>query len=170
MPHSTFTPPRRPPAATAARDRAPLAWRAEAGFTLIEVMVAAMLLVVGVLGALAMTSTASERTASTKAREGATNLAREVLEQTDSLAYRLVEPTTVVGQLQAKAGLAPASGSGGWTVVRRGIAYGVSVSVCYVDTPADGLGAHGADFCAGSAGTADTQPVDLKRATVRVSW
>ena len=141
-----------------------------------------MVLVVGVLGTLTMASRASEGTATTKAREGATNLAREVIEKTDSLRYRTVEPSTVATRLaeqyerfNAGYGTTPEYGStapgyGGWTVVRRGIAYGISVSVCYVDGPADGLGAHDATFCPGAAGTADSQPVDLKRATVRVTW
>ena len=54
--------------------------RSESGFTLIEVTIAATLLVVGVLGVLSLVNGANRATARNKAREGGINLAREAIE------------------------------------------------------------------------------------------
>src|SRR5215210_2091194 len=53
---------------------------AEDGFTLVELMMAALVLVVGVLGVLSLLDHANRATERTKHREAATNLAREVIE------------------------------------------------------------------------------------------
>ena len=50
------------------------------GFTIVEVMVAMAILLVGLLGTVAMIDGANATTASTRGREGATNLARELVE------------------------------------------------------------------------------------------
>lgn len=144
--------------------------RSERGFTIIEIMVAAMILVVGVLGLLAMMDGATAQTSRNKIREGATNLAREVVEDVDSLPYSAIDPTTLAQTLQSKPGLAT-TGSG-WTVSRRGIQYTLSTSVCNIDDPRDGTGAHDATFCSGgaAAGSTDQQPIDYKRVTVTITW
>jgi prepilin-type N-terminal cleavage/methylation domain-containing protein len=143
----------------------------ESGFTLVELMVAIIVLAAGVLGTASIAITATSTTADTKAREGATNLAQEVVENILSLPYSSVTPGAVTGTLQAKPALAPASGYGGWTVLRRGIPYTLSVTECYVDDPSDGRGVHDANYCAGStAGTADSNPIDYKRFSVSVGW
>jgi hypothetical protein len=54
--------------------------RREDGFTLFETLVAAVILVVGLMGLFGLLDTSLKATASTRAREGATNLAREILE------------------------------------------------------------------------------------------
>jgi Tfp pilus assembly protein PilV len=138
---------------------------------LVEILVAIIILAVGVLGTAQIAITASKVTGDTKAREGATNLGREVVENILSLPYSSLDPASVTGALQAKPALAPASGYTGWTVVRRQIPYTLSVTECYVDDPSDGRGAHDASFCSGStAGTADSKPIDYKRFTANVSW
>jgi type IV pilus modification protein PilV len=143
----------------------------ERGFTLVEVLVAILLLSVGVLGIAKMAAQASLVTGDTKAREGATNLAREVVENVISLPYASVTPDAITGTLQAKPALAPAAGYTSWTVLRRSIAYSLSVTECYVDDPSDGKGAHDATFCSGStAGVADSRPIDFKRVSVTVTW
>ena len=142
------------------------------GFTIIEVLVAATLLVIGVLGTVAMVDSSNAETRLSGGREGATNLAREVVEGGRSLAYDEVLPASVDARLQALPGLATTT-PGSWTVKRRGITYSVSTSVCSVDDPKDGYGSHaGATYCADSAstGTTDAQPDDFKRLTVDASW
>jgi Tfp pilus assembly protein PilV len=149
---------------TAARKR-------EAGFALVEVLVAILILSVGMISLATLVIRASATTSEVKAREGATNLAREVVEATLSLPYATLTPDQVTGTLQAKPALAPAPGYSGWTVLRRGIAYTLSVNGCYLDDPSDGLGAHDANFCAGSTtGSADTSSIDYKRFNITVSW
>jgi prepilin-type N-terminal cleavage/methylation domain-containing protein len=143
----------------------------EGGFTLVEVLVAILVLAVGVVGTATMALQASTVTGDTKAREGATNLAREVVENILSLPYSSVTPDAITATLQAKPALVPAPGYTGWTVLRRGIPYTVSATECYVDDPSDGRGVHDTNYCSGStAGTADSKPIDYKRFSVNVAW
>lgn len=151
--------------------------RDERGFTLVEVLVASMILVVGVLGVLTLVDTANRTTARTKAREAATNLAREAIEAGRAVPYPDLIPSQLTAQLQAQPGLADAvAGAGTWEVKRRGITFTLTASVCSVDegsTGADGYGDHtGGSFCSDSTttGTADTNPDDYKRLIVNVAW
>jgi len=142
------------------------------GFTIIEVMVAATLLVIGVLGTMAMVDSSNAQTRLSGGREGATNLAREVVEGARSIGYDELLPASVNPRLQALPGLASLSGTT-WTVKRRGITYTISTSLCSVDDPKDGYGSHaGASYCADSSstGTTDAQAEDFKRLMVDVSW
>ena len=54
--------------------------RTQAGFTLIEVMVAALVLVVGVLAVIGLLNAANGATSRTRDHDTATNLARELIE------------------------------------------------------------------------------------------
>ncbi len=147
--------------------------RNERGFTLIEVMVAGFVLVVGVAGAVTLVNGANRTTSMTKAREAATNVARQLLESSRSIPYSQLLPTSITAQLQAQPGLSDAGAGAGWTIQRRAINYSVVASVCVMDDPADGTGVHpGALYCADSApaGAGDTNPDDYKRVTVDVSW
>ena len=107
--------------------------RAEGGFTLIEVTVAATLLVVGVLGVLTMVDNANKASARTKAREGAVNLAREAIEAARAVPFPDLTPARIQDEIAAQPGLADGSGNAGWNVVRRGITYTLVPSVCSVD-------------------------------------
>jgi len=144
--------------------------RDQGGFTIIEVLVATTLLVIGILGTMALVDTSNARTNDTKGREGATNLAREVVEGARTLGYQQLEPSTIKADLQAMPGLANQGIA--WTVKRRGFAYTVVVSVCSVDDSKDGYGSHDSTFCRDSSttGTADAKPKDYKRVTVDISW
>jgi hypothetical protein len=68
------------------------------------------------------------------------------------------------------------SSSSGWQIERRGFTYSVAVKECAIDDPKDGLAeTHGSTFCEGQpkwkeGDTVDTEPEDLKRITVEVSW
>jgi len=143
------------------------------GFTLIEVLVAITLLVIGVLGTMALVDSSNAQSSQTTQRGGATNLARETIEGGRSIPYAQLKPVSVVSQLQTLPGLANASPGGSWTVKRRGVTYSLTVTLCSVDDPKDGYGSHaGATYCpdSTSTGTADPQPEDLKRLMVDVAW
>src|ERR687897_3198953 len=75
--------------------------RDERGFTLIEVMVTMLILVVGIAGAIAMIDGANARTLANKEREAGNALTREVIEAARSVPYRQLTPATAIGQLQA---------------------------------------------------------------------
>jgi Tfp pilus assembly protein PilV len=148
----------------------------ERGFTLVEVMVAATILIVGVLGVLTMLDTANGVTARTKAREGGVNLAREAIEAVRAVPYPDLIPARAATELQAQPGLADADPAPGWQVRRRDITYTVVASVCSVDDGTlepDGYGNHaGGFFCADSTtqGTTDTNPDDYKRVALDITW
>ena len=147
----------------------------ERGFTLIEVLVAILILLVGVLGVVSMIDGANLATAKTKRREGGTNLAREILDGARAVDYDKLTPAEIVGELQGQPGLADSDASAsGWQIARRGIDYTVTaVPVCKIDDPKDGFGDHvGGDFCASSSttGSTDGNPDDMRRMDVRIAW
>jgi hypothetical protein len=143
------------------------------GFTLTEVLVAALVLVTGLL-ALFGTLDLSVRTSfTTRAREGAVTLAQQVAEDANTIPFEQLSNPSITSTLQAMPGLATTSGST-WQVLRRGVTYTITASECAVDDPKDGYGVHDPTivWCSDSAqtGTTDQQPVDFKRVTVNVSW
>jgi prepilin-type N-terminal cleavage/methylation domain-containing protein len=150
--------------------------REEPGFTLIEVLVAMVVLLVGLLALVGILDGALRASASTRAREGATNLGREIIEDARTIPYAQIVPTSIESQLQGMSGLADASSASGWQIERRGFVYTVSVKECALDDPKDGLAkTHGSTFCEAQQewkeGIAvDAEPEDLKRITVEVSW
>src|SRR4051812_31440258 len=153
--------------------------RSQAGFSLIEVLVAMTLLLTAVLGLMSLTDSAAKTTTATKAREGAVNAGREVLEDAGGIAYSQLSPATLVPTLQALPGLASTSGAGTWTITRRtpgggtGFTYTIDATMCSIDDTADGYGARaGITWCdtPPAGGTADSQPEDFKRVAVTVSW
>jgi prepilin-type N-terminal cleavage/methylation domain-containing protein len=147
----------------------------ERGYTLVELLVAAFVLVVGMAGAFALLNGANQSTVTNNARMGATNLARELLEDARSVDYDQLTPAAVTGTLQAKAG-----GSGSpWEISRRGIKYTLTVNVCTFDDPKDNVATTPpADVCTpqapvpAAAGTLspDIQPDDFRRVTVNLTW
>jgi prepilin-type N-terminal cleavage/methylation domain-containing protein len=151
------------------------------GFTLVEVMVAVALLLVGVLGVITMVTGANAQTAVTKSREGATNLAREVLDAARGVDYdNDLTPSAIAPALQGQPGLADSDTSlAGWQISRRGVTYTISQpAICIIDGQADGYGAHPApsdpaapSYCSGqTTGTTDPNPDDFRRMDVTVSW
>ncbi len=143
------------------------------GFTLIEVLVAMVLLTVGVLGTVAMIDGANASTSYTNARVGATNLARELAESSRAGDYDKLTPALVAGELMSRPGLEDSETAiSGWQVKRRGITYTVVGSACIFDDATDKAAAHDADFCSNSATTptGDTNPDDYRRVTFVVNW
>lgn len=151
-----------------------LSLRRAEGFTLVEVLAAMFVLLLGVLGALALIDRANATTSSTRAREAAVNMAREVVEAARSVPYPKLTPASVEGEIQGLPGLDDASTAPGWTIVRRGTTFAVTVSVCTFDDPRDDGGSHAAGgFCPGSAPTStppDRNPEDYRRVRVEVRW
>jgi prepilin-type N-terminal cleavage/methylation domain-containing protein len=150
------------------------------GFTLVEVMVAVVILLVGVLGTVTMVTGANAQTAVTKSREGAINLAREITDAARGMQYDTqLDPTDITPALQSQPGLADSDTNlAGWQIARRGITYTVaSLPICIVDARADGFGAHPAatapapDYCTGqTTGTDDGNPDDFRRMDVTLAW
>jgi prepilin-type N-terminal cleavage/methylation domain-containing protein len=127
---------------------------AESGFTIVEVMVAMVILVVGLLGVASMLTKAAQSTASSKAREQGVALQRELVEGARGIAYGDLTPSSVVGRLQSQPGLGDADAEAGWNIKRRGVTYTVAAGVCSVDDSKDGIGSHDAGtFCVNGTGT-----------------
>jgi len=143
----------------------------ERGFTIVEVMAAVVVLLVGSLGTLAMLDTANQRSRTASDRQKATSLARDVVERAKSLSYNQVTAGTIVTRLREDPVLAGTSASP-WRIERDGTVFTVQAEVCWLDEPADGLGSHSSGFCAGSGtgGSADSNPIDFKRVTITASW
>ena len=151
------------------------ALRDERGFTLVEVMVALFILLVGVAGSVTLIDGANGTTLATKAREAGTGLTREVVEDARSIPYSSLSPASIQPSLQAQPGLADSNtGDSSWTVERRGIVYTVQVSVCAIDDGADGYGDHAdtSRYCPSGAASAsaDASADDYKRVLTTVSW
>jgi Tfp pilus assembly protein PilV len=150
--------------------------RRDDGFTLFEVLIAAVVLVVGLTTLFGLLDTSVKASAATRAREGATSLAREIVEDARTLPYAQLSPTSVVEELQKLNGLANSTPGNGWHIVRRGVTYTVVAEECAIDDPKDGYGEHKTPslFCADSTQqtipAADSQPEDLKRVTATVTW
>ncbi|HEX2162067.1 MAG TPA: prepilin-type N-terminal cleavage/methylation domain-containing protein [Thermoleophilaceae bacterium] len=152
----------------------------QSGFTLVEVMVAIVLLLVGVLGAVSLIDRANAQTSTTKAREGATALARSLLEISRGVPYAELTSERVLAELDARgAGFADGDAAAGHQIASRGFVYTVEPTVCSMDDPKDSLGPHdelGVTFCAnsdvaaGGATTVDRNPDDYRRVVVRLSW
>jgi type II secretory pathway pseudopilin PulG len=142
--------------------------------TIIEVLVAMTVLLVGVMSAVALIDRANATTVKTRAREGAVNVARELIEGARSIPYANLAPTTVENGIQALPGLADDGAPAGWTIRRRGFTYTVTAQVCAFDDARDGGGNHdAASFCTDSVGPTtppDTTPEDYKRVRVAVTW
>ena len=150
----------RAPLVTAARSG-----RGDDGFTVIEVIVASLVLLVGILGVLAMYNGALRTTTTSNTRVAATNLVRELVETAREVDYN--DLGDVTAQLQAR-GL----GSGTpWAIERRGTTYTVTASTCVFDTPTDGYAATPpAAACNPNAGGADANGDDFRRVTFELRW
>ena len=147
--------------------------RRERGFTLIEVVAATFILLVGVMATAALLNASSRANSTNRQRDAATNVARELVEAARSIPYERVSEPGVNTALQAIPGLEDAPESG-YVLVRNNVRYTIDIDVCIMDDPKDGGGPRTATetFCATSApaGTADRNPEDYKRVTTTVSW
>jgi type II secretory pathway pseudopilin PulG len=145
----------------------------ERGFTILEVIAAALILMIGVLATAALLDSSTRANATVRQRDAATGIARELIESARSIPYERVSEPGENTALQAIPGLEDSPGSG-YGLVRNGVSYTIQIDVCVMDDPKDGGGPRAATetFCATSApaGTQDRNPEDYKRVTTTVTW
>lgn len=134
-------------------DRSRRRLAAAEGFTIVEALVATLVLTVGLLTAFMMLSITLHASADVRAREGGVTLARQITEDARSIPYSQLSSSGIVSQLQAMPGLAAASSGSTWTIVRNGFTYTVTASVSTLNDPKDTSGA-----------------VDIKQVSATVSW
>lgn len=151
--------------------------RHESGFTLVEVLVAVLILLVGVLGVVAMVDGANAVTGKTKAREGANSVARSIVEVGRAVPYKSLTDAALFGALSTRPGLADVSSGSDYTIASRNVDYAVTLQVCSMDDPKDNLGPHDGtiEFCPDSdvgtaSGVFDRNPDDYKRIAVTLTW
>lgn len=107
----------------------PPSLKAQAGFTIVEVAVASLMLIVGVLGTVALIDSANARTSSTRSQEAATNLGRELTEAARSIPFARLLSSPIEQELQAKPGLGDSRPSQpGWQIDRRDNTYQVTAT------------------------------------------
>ena len=154
---------------------------AQAGLTIVETMVAMMLLLVGVLGTVSLIDVSNTSASNSRARDGATNLARELLEDAHDTSYSQVAAsgTWLNPTMQGLSGGSgsvtnPDAHSAQTTVSRRGYSYTANVSWCTLDDSKDGYGTHlgSVTWCSDSSstGTADSLPQDFKRISATITY
>ena len=137
-------------------------------------MVAAFILLVGLLGVVAMLNHATTVAGTNNGRVGATNLAREILEDARSIDYEQLNPAQIAGALQGRPGI---GGSGNpWTLNRRGVDYSATGDRLH-RRPAEGWSGRDAASerlparDARSPGApAETNPDDFRNVTVVLTW
>ena len=152
--------------------------RDQRGFTLVEVMVATFILLVGVLGVVSMVDGANAVTSKTRAREGGTNIARSVIEISRSVRYRDLTATALLDELDSRPGLSDVDPGTDYSIHARGLDYAATITVCSLDDPQDGLGNHNgpvaycsdSDVLAAGGSATDRNPDDYKRVRVTLSW
>ena len=134
-------------------------------------------LLVGVLGVVAMVDGANAVTGKTKAREGANNVSRSVVEVARAVPYKNLADTSLLSALSSRPGLSDVSAASTYTISARNFDYDVTLEVCSMDDPKDNLGPHDGlvEFCADSdvgsgTGTFDRNPDDYKRIAITVTW
>lgn len=166
---------RSPDSATTSRPLIAPASHDEAGFTLVEMVVAMVVLLVGVLGVATMALVAMHTGAESRSREAATNLGREMVESARSIPYGSLLSSTAPSAVQGIDGLGDASLAAGWQIERRDVTYTVTVEACIYDDPGDGdfAGDPGPDACPGgspSQGPGDANGDDHRQVDVVVRW
>jgi len=149
------------------------------GFTLVEVMAAILILLVGVLGAVSLVDGANAVTSKTKAREAGTSIARSIIEVSRSIRYRDLTADQLLAALDSRDGLGDARPSQtGYTIVSRNVDYEVTLTVCSLDDDKDNLGPHTGPvaYCSDTDTKdpldtrTDRNPDDYKRVRVTLNW
>ena len=153
----------------------------QAGMTIVETMVAAVILTAGVLGVLVMVETADKVNKTNRGREAATSLSRELLETARTTNYATIGDddwfNSALASVNGGNGSVSESGTSATTTVsRRGYTFTVTVNSCSVDDPKDNLKTGGGpynwcpDSKATTSGAGDSQPEDMKRVGLTTQW
>ncbi len=168
--------PHLPPSATS-----PARGTAQDGFTLIEVLVATLVLSIALFALLGVLDVSNRSDRGNRVREMATSLAREAIEDARSLTYSHLTPTGIpadlVPMITGDTGTTTTAAGSTLTVTRAGYTFTASFTACALDDPSDGYGNHssppdsGGSWCPDVApsGTADSEPDDMRRVSVTVS-
>ena len=155
-------------------------WDEEAGFSLVEVMVASFVLLVGMVSVLGVVTQSIVHSRSTRTTDLATQLGNEEIESYRSFAYDSIgidqqdatytnagSPTDIDGNPVFLVENCDGTTNPGVTcplyreqVTRGGQQFTITRTVVTVDDPADGTG----------SSDADNQPQDYKRVIINVSW
>lgn len=112
--------------------------QAEAGFTIIEVLVATLVLTIGLLTAYLALAVAVHSSSDVREREEGVSLARQVTEDARSIPYSQLSSSTLVSMLQAYPGLANTGSGSTWTVMRpspSGYKYTVTATLSFPNQP-----------------------------------
>lgn len=128
----------------------------EHGFTIVEVIVATVVIVVGLLTAYFALDVALHSSADVRQREEGVALARQITEDARSIPYSQLSSATIVSTLQTYPGLANTSTGSTWTINRpapNGTTYTITATLSNINDPKDTTG-----------GT------DIKQFSVTVTW
>jgi prepilin-type N-terminal cleavage/methylation domain-containing protein len=146
----------------------------QSGFSLVEVLVAAVILVLGATAAFSLIDSANRSISANSARSGGTNLARELTEYARATDYDLLQDDQVVAALRARPTVQGTLSGGTWTIERRNVAYTVTASACTFDDPKDGLATTPPDEACPAAAAVnavnDLNGDDFRRVTVTLTW
>jgi Tfp pilus assembly protein PilV len=127
--------------------------REEEGFTIVEVIVATIVLTIGLLTTYLMLAVAVHSSSSVRQREEGVNLARQVTEDARSIPYSQLSTSTLVTMLQAYPGLANQGSGSAWQIKRGGYWYTVTATL---NDP--------------TTGGAPTTATSIKEVGVTVNW
>ena len=149
----------------------------QAGYTLIEVMVAAMVLAVGVLGSFMLLDSANRTTDATTGGPARSTSHARSRSTPGAPTTTCLSPTQVETTLRARTRIAGAGAAGSWKIVRRGVTYSVTPTVCTFDDPKDGLlsAAPPPNVCTPGAvaivgAPVEVNPDDFRRLKLTLSW
>ena len=150
--------------------------RESSGFSLIEVMVAALILLIGAGAAFSLIDSANRNVSANAARTGATALGRELTEFARTTDYDLLQPGQTVTAMRKHSRIAGTLSSGVWTVSRGNVDYGIAVQQCTFDDPKDGFAATAPpNPCPAAAPVPGVTAVDVngddfRRVTFTMTW
>src|SRR5215210_6800712 len=140
--------------------------RGQGGFTLIEVLMAMVIILIGVLGTVALVDRANIATGETKTRQTANNILRDLLDISQGLPYASISTIALPTALQARGFADDVTTTTAWEIKRNGTTFTTTVNVCAVDDPNDGSqSSHpgSSNFCADSpAGSGDSNGDDYR--------
>src|SRR5437764_5152776 len=89
---------------------------AEGGFTIVEALVATLVLAIGLLAGYTMLTISTHSSTDVRAREGAVTLTRQITDNARSIPYAQLQTSSIVGTLQAMPGLSNSGSGSTWKI------------------------------------------------------